>query len=149
MDRSGANVLPPHVWKRIAFYRRTLRLAHHLEDHPGEPLTLEQASAIACMERTAFSRFFKQHIGLKFSEFLRTYRVQLAIREMLNQNSSLKEIARTVGFNCVATFERQFKKETGVCPSRFRARRLRRSGVLLLSPGGAGQPQDKKPTSVC
>jgi AraC-like DNA-binding protein len=85
------------------------------------------------MERTAFSRFFRQRIGITFSEFLRAYRIELAIKRMLTSNASLKEISHSVGFSSFATFERQFKREAGVCPSAFRSRELGRIGVVAKS----------------
>jgi AraC-like DNA-binding protein len=131
MDREGKSLISRDVWIRLAYYRRTARLVEHLRLHPADPLNLEHAASLACMERTAFSRFFKRHIGLTFSDFLRAYRVSRAIREMQLRNASFEEIANAVGFNCVKTFERSFKKETGMNPSRFRARQRARRGVSV------------------
>ena len=47
-------------------------------------------------------------------------RVQRAIEAMVNTNDSLTEISLRVGFKCLTTFERQFRRELGTCPSDFR-----------------------------
>jgi len=133
MDRGNVNLVPLLVWERIRYHRRTARLARYIEEHPEEHLTLEKASEIACMERTSLSRFFRQRIGMNFSDFLSTYRIHLAIREMLKGDAYLKEIAQSVGFGCMATFERQFKRQTGKTPSRYRARELARRGLVAGS----------------
>jgi len=133
MDPVQSNLISPLVWKRIAYYRRTTRLAEYLEQHPDETITLEEASTIACMQKSSFSRFFSQHIGMTFSDFLSAYRVELAMRAMLKSNLSIKEIAYAVGFNCIATFERHFKKETGMRPSSYRTRQLANSDLLVTT----------------
>jgi len=149
-SREFTTLIPPHVWKRIAYYRRAVRLVRHLDQHPDQILTLDKASCIACMERTAFSRFFRQRIGVTFSEFLRAYRVELAMNAMLADNASLKEIARSVGFNSFATFERQFKREVGLCPSTFRSKELGRIGLVTRPPQDKNQepcPRTAKKTT--
>ena len=147
-----SSVIPSLVRTRIAFYRRTARIQLHLERHPERSLTLQEAASFACMERTAFSRFFHQRIGVTFSEFLRTFRIELAQKRMLATNASLKEIAHGVGFKSFATFERQFKKETGLCPSEFRSRELERIGVVEKANrkrnGRAGRIRQSDPTGV-
>ena len=138
METDGTNLVAPAVWRRLSYYRRTARVARFLSQHPDEPFGLERAAAIACMERTSFSRFFSKRIGLTFSEFVSAYRVELAIKEMQERNTPLKEIAHAVGFNCLKTFERSFRKKTGMNPSSFRARHLTTSGIEIESSSDAG-----------
>ena len=63
-------------------------------------------------------------IGLNYSDFIRAHRIGLAVEMMLRHHVTVKEVAYAVGFNCVATFERHFKKEIGMSSSRFRAKCL-------------------------
>ena len=108
------------VWQRLMVCNRTARLVARLDRLPFPHVTLAQAAEIACMEPTAFSRFFHHRIGVKFSEFLRAYRVSRALREMEERDAPLKEIAGRAGFRSLATFDRAVKKETGASPSQVR-----------------------------
>ena len=104
---------------------RTARLVARLEHLPFPHMTLAQAADIACMEPSAFSRFFHHRIGVKFSEFLRAYRVSRALQEMGQDDAPLKVIAGRAGFRSLATFDRAVKRETGASPSQVRHTLLR------------------------
>jgi len=136
MATGSSRSIPGAIWRRLCYFRRTRRLVRHLRARPGENLTLDGAASIAGMERTAFSRFFHREIGLTFSEFQRVYRVHLAVEHLLASNISVKELAPAVGFRCVSTFARNFRREVGMSPAHFRAR-LRR-GSLTHAASGSG-----------
>lgn len=110
------------IWLRLMYCQRTARLIMRLERLPFPYLTLTQAADIACMEPTAFSRFFHHRIGVKFSAFLRAYRISRAIREMGHDDTPLKVIAGRAGFRSLATFDRAMKREMGSNPSQVRSR---------------------------
>src|SRR5579859_47773 len=73
------NCLPARVWLAVYHNSRLTALLTHLGDHIHEPLTLAEAAAITCMQRTAFSRFFKRATGIPYREFLRAFRISPAI----------------------------------------------------------------------
>ena len=138
MATGSTRSIPGAIWRRLCYFRRTERLVRHLRAYPGENLTLDDAASIAGMEKTAFSRFFHREIGLTFSEFHRVYRIHLAVEHMLTSNISVKELAPAVGFKCVSTFARNFRKEIGMSPAHFRAR-LRRCAEPLSSSGSGNK----------
>ncbi len=117
------------VWLRLQFHDRTVRLLDYLAGRHEKPVTLGRAASAAGMERTAFSRFFRQRIGLRFSEFLRAYRVALAIREMEHHDRSVSEVAHGLGYHCVETFERDFRRMTATCPTSYRTRLYLQTGI--------------------
>jgi AraC-like DNA-binding protein len=133
MDRAEPRLIPQEVWDRIHFYERTKRLVRFLKDHPGNTLSLDDAANIANMQRSAFSRFFTRHIGVTFSGFVAAYRVEVAIKRLLQRDTSIKEIANEVGFGSITTFQRQFKKAVGMSPSEFRSQQLENRRILVES----------------
>jgi AraC-like DNA-binding protein len=108
------------VLKKLNYYSRLQRIAAYLKLHATDPLSLEQAAKIACMERTSFSRFFSQAVGVTFREFLQQWRIEIAIDLMLKSDVSLTEIAFAAGFESISSFERTFKKLTTLNPSEYR-----------------------------
>lgn len=139
MATASSEDIPGAIWRRLCYFQRTERLVRHLRATPGENLTLEDAADIAGMEKSSFSRFFHREIGTTFSEFHRVYRVHLAVEHMLTSNISVQELAQAVGYKCVTTFARNFKKEIGMSPARFRSR-LRKCTDSLPAPGPVTNP---------
>lgn len=122
-------LLDSTVWHRVEYHARASRVARFVRDHVGEPITLAQAADVACMERTSFSRYFRNRVGVRFSRFLRAYRVGVAIEEMSRRDLSLQETADLAGFGCLSSFERAFKAEMGEPPSSYRQRLLAERGL--------------------
>ena len=122
-------LIPRQIWARLGYHDRTKRLVEYLEANPTENLSLARAADVAGMERTALSRYFRQRIGLRFSDFLRAYRVALAIREMEHHDRSVSEVAHGLGYRCVKTFERDFRRITATCPSAYRTRLYRQAAI--------------------
>lgn len=67
------------------------------------------------------SQFINDEFRLNFYDFINRYRVEEA-KKMLTANTPYKilAIAYEVGFNSKATFNRVFKKHTGLTPSEFK-----------------------------
>jgi AraC-like DNA-binding protein len=122
-------LIPPNVWLRLQFHDRTVRLLDYLAGRHEKPVTLGRAAFAAGMERTAFSRYFRQRIGMPFSVFLRAFRVALAIREMETHEHSVAELTDALGYGCVKTFERDFRRLTATTPTFYRARVCGRLGI--------------------
>ncbi len=108
------------VLERINYYARARRVVEFIQAHPRCAVSLEEAASVACMERTAFSRWFSQHIGVTFSVFMRLHRIHTAVRFMTREEISVSEAAARVGYKSVSTFRRHFKCIAGLPPSRFR-----------------------------
>lgn len=120
----------PIVMKRLNFHLRLRKVLQHLEEHSSQPIHLEDAADVACMEKTAFSKFFSHSVGLSFHEFLLAWRVQKAVELMTASDCTLSEISDAVGFETLVTLERAFKRFVGCTPSKYRKRMLTRQGIL-------------------
>jgi AraC-like DNA-binding protein len=111
------------VWKRAQYYSCTRKVLEYLEKEEKSfdgSLGLREMAAIAGMERTAFSKAFKRKTGITLHEFIHAYRVSQAAMRMEASESSITDIAYTVGFDSLGTFERVFKKITGTTPRHYR-----------------------------
>lgn len=85
-------------------------------------LTLADLAKRIGLSATAVSQIINQGFGKNFNDFINEYRVD-EVKEKLQsgaaQNLNLLGIALECGFNSKATFNRAFKKITGVSPKEF------------------------------
>ncbi|MDH4099809.1 MAG: helix-turn-helix domain-containing protein [Nitrospirota bacterium] len=91
-----------------------------IEDNYNQPISLELLADKASLSLYHFSRKFKKHVGVSYSEFLGSLRVRKAKELLEDTNLSITEIGSQVGYNDLSNFERAFKKYTGQNPSTFR-----------------------------
>lgn len=69
------------------------------------------------------SQTLNAHMETTFFDFVARWRVGAAKQRLASSRASVLEIAIEVGFNSRSTFYTAFKRETGLTPSAFRARR--------------------------
>ena len=109
----------------LQYYSRLKRVKEHVDKNYSQHLSLEKAAGIAAMEKTYFSTFFREKVGITFTDWLRRIRVAKAIDLMKRGDQSISEIAFAVGFGDLRTFERAFKKYTNSTAREFRKSALR------------------------
>ena len=83
-------------------------------------ITLEEAAAVAGMNRSAFCTFFRKHTGQTFVDYLNAYRVDLACHLLEREGLSVTEACYASGFNDAAYFCRTFKRYKGIPPSKIK-----------------------------
>lgn len=94
----------------------------------GLPVSLEEVAKIAALHPQSVSRFFQQHTGMSFQEYLQTIRVGKATRKLIETNDNISNIALDVGFPSQSNFNRQFRRIHKMTPSQYRSRLKKRSG---------------------
>lgn len=92
----------------------------YIEDNYNDYITLEDIAAHVYLNKSYFSTFFKNKVGLTYREYLQNYRIQKAVELIRNSDMKVYEIAQAVGYNDSAHFIRAFKKVTGKNPGAFR-----------------------------
>ena len=120
---------PKQINERAFEYYAPLRnVRQYIEDNYAENISLKKAAQVAGMERKYFSTFFHKKVGISFKYWLIWVRIGKAISLMKVENHSITQIAFQIGFLDLRTFERAFKKCTGLTPIEFK-KKIRRSLV--------------------
>jgi len=70
-------------------------------------------------------------VGIGFKEWTNRVRVAIAIQMIAKENHSLTDVAFAVGFQDFRTFERAFKKRTGLTPREFRKTIMERLALIV------------------
>jgi AraC-like DNA-binding protein len=113
---------PPRGWLRAI---RDDRLVHALRLMHGDPsrdLGLSDLAKAAGMSRTRFAVCFKSVVGVAPLAYLRAWRMRLAQRVLREEDTSIAELAGSLGYASESAFHHAFKRVTGVAPRTFRTR---------------------------
>jgi AraC-like DNA-binding protein len=81
---------------------------------------VELLAQTAGMSRSGFAARFKTVVGQSPLDYLTQWRIYCATRLLLKGNIVLSEVARQVGYESVAAFNRVFRRETSMTPGAFR-----------------------------
>ncbi len=118
------------AWRRLSTHKQATT------DDAGDALMrrilqrLHQASPVfppqAMLARelglspSSFSRFFQQHIGRPYSQYVNDWRVQHACRRLVESDDSVTQIAFDCGFRNLANFHRRFRAAKAMTPGAYR-----------------------------
>ncbi len=95
----------------------------YIEKHYKEHINLEIVAERVVLNPVYLSFLFKKVTGVKFSEYLNSYRIQQAIDLLEHSTLRIGEIAENVGYNDARYFSEMFKKKIGVTPNEYRSKR--------------------------
>jgi len=102
-----------------ANYRVNL-IKSYIDKHCGEDISLESMADLVAMNPAYFSRFFKRHEGMHFSDYLARCRMEKAIELLQDPRNKIFEICAKVGYYGKQSFYKQFRKHTGRTPIQYR-----------------------------
>lgn len=92
-----------------------------IEENYCRDISLKDAANYIHITKNHLSYIFKKETGTNFVDYLTNYRIKKA-KELLSSapQSTIAEIAESVGFRDTGYFCKVFKKTTGFTPNRFR-----------------------------
>ncbi|MEW6453504.1 MAG: AraC family transcriptional regulator [Pseudomonadota bacterium] len=96
---------------------RALQCVH---SNPAHRWTVDDLAREAGASRTVLAERFHVYMGQAPIEYVTGWRMQLAADRIRNTSDSLSAIAADVGYESEASFNRAFKRVTGVTPGRWR-----------------------------
>lgn len=111
---------PASIERAFAYYARLQSLKVYVESNPAEHISLQTAAKVAHLEKKYFSAYFHRKIGIPFSHWLARVRIEKALQAISDTDESLTQIAASVGFKSLRSFERSFKRIAGVSPFEFK-----------------------------
>lgn len=108
-------------------YAKSLKYKHlqpiisYIEGNFYKPLCLEELASIIDVTPQHLCRLFKQVFNMRPFEYLTGYRIKKA-KELIIESlsSSIKDIARSVGYNDASYFCALFKEYEGITPLEFK-----------------------------
>jgi AraC-like DNA-binding protein len=93
----------------------------YIRNHLTESFGETELAAIAQLSPGAFSRSFRRHTGMAFSQYVNRLRINLATQLLMSDDKlSVTDICFASGFKNISNFNRQFLRQKNIPPSRFR-----------------------------
>lgn len=102
-----------------------------LRQDPARAPSARRAAALCALSPAYFSRRFKQQFGMSWSEYVRTHRLHLASRLLLESTVPIARIAADLGFATPSHFGAQFRHSFGLSPRTYRRCGVSRAGSKL------------------
>ncbi|GEP88605.1 AraC-type DNA-binding protein [Chitinophaga terrae (ex Kim and Jung 2007)] len=101
-------------------------------EHYSENITLGKIASVAHLTTYAFCKYFKKHTRKTYLEFLNEVRINAACKKIIAGNfDSIAAVAYATGYNNPITFNRVFRKVTGMSPTNY-ARQYRYEEESLM-----------------
>lgn len=97
-----------------------------LHARPADPLSCAEAASLAAMSPSHFSRVFRRIMGQSFSDYVVTYRLQVAAHLLLTTLLPVASIAFRSGFTSPSRFTALFRRRFAVTPRQYRVTHLDR-----------------------
>ncbi len=108
---------------------RLTRLLKYIEDHYSENFSLSDLAAEEDLSVPYLSNFFEKNMGIKFSQYYTSVKLNHAQADLLSTNDSIETIAVRNGFTESHSFVRSFKKQYGTLPSAYRKQRSANTSI--------------------
>ncbi|MGH9452664.1 MAG: helix-turn-helix domain-containing protein [Terriglobia bacterium] len=108
---------------------RVHEVLRHLEANYSEHLLVGRLAARVGLSRSRFEHLFKPETGTTVKAYLRRVRLLAASDLLGDWTLSVKEVAARVGYTWPSDLTRDFRKQFGMTPSRWRKDALSRGGT--------------------
>ena len=112
--------LPETASPKQNMTRKMADVCLYISENYTTPLTLDDAAHFMGVSKSYFAHLFRQYTNSTFVDFLTEVRVKRAQSLFLNPRVQIIDIAFDSGFSSLSSFNRSFKKITGLSPSKFR-----------------------------
>lgn len=106
--------------RAFLYYTRLQRIQRFVKANPEEKISLREAARVSGISEAYFSSFFHQKVGVCFKDWRAHTQVQHAICLMKTHNHTITAIGLDSGFGDLRTFERVFKRHTGLTPREYK-----------------------------
>ena len=91
-----------------------------LKRHYDEKIYIRDLAKLINMNEQYFCRFFKKSIGRSPMVYINEFRIRQAMHFLEDTDESVTEVAMECGYNNLGNFLREFHRQTGTTPLKYR-----------------------------
>jgi len=117
---TGGNHMPEQECKE-EYIRRIHKVQDYIEQHSGQPMSIEELSNAAGFSKYHFSRIFQSMLHESLAHYVNRIRMENALFLLAHRaDKNITDIAYELGFTESAVFSRAFKNYYGISPKEYR-----------------------------
>lgn len=113
MQSNPTPYLPTEKQKKIAC------AVEYISEHYTKTITNDTLAAVSGMSTVYFRKLFTGIIGISPIAYARKLRIEKAMEMLKTDYGTLSDLSQSLGYASLYDFSRDFKKHTGVSPSRY------------------------------
>lgn len=103
------------------YIRRIHKVQDYIEQHFGQPMSIEELSNAAGFSKYHFSRIFQSMLHESLAHYVNRIRMENALFLLVHRaDKNITDIAYELGFTDSAVFSRAFKNYYGISPREYR-----------------------------
>ena len=106
--------------RNYKYLERLNRVISYIQQDYKEDITLNSISSMEYLSPQYFSKFFEKHMGVNFLTYLNSTRLEHAMKDLVNTDYNITDIALHHGFANVKSFTNLFKNTYKETPSNYR-----------------------------
>lgn len=103
--------------KRVEEIKKVLS---YIKSHYDEKIYIRDLAGLINMNEQYFCRFFKRSIGRSPMVYINEFRIRQAMHYLEETDDSVTEVAMECGYNNLGNFLREFHRQTGTTPLKYR-----------------------------
>lgn len=115
----------PRQLRLSAGQQQVSRALDFIESHMGKNISLFDVARHLQVNDAYLARIFKAHTGTSLGQYIHQRKITRAKERLLAGTLTIKQIAKSLGFNDALYFSRRFQQVTGVSPTEFARRNSR------------------------
>lgn len=92
----------------------------YIQNNFRSQISLSELSSLVGMSESYFSRYFRTHQGISYSQYITGLRMNYAVSRLKTSEDSISKISEDVGYYSVSGFIKSFTKYFGAHPNQFR-----------------------------
>lgn len=100
--------------------RLLLEIAHYMQTHYKEKLSLKELGQTFHMSPKYFSVFFQKHFSRNLTDYLTSIRIECAKKMLVESDADMELISQQAGFSSSSYFIRTFRESLGLTPGQYR-----------------------------
>ena len=109
-----------HPLEHVSGNSQCAAVRHYIDLHFKEPLTLDQLSEEAHINKYYLSHIFKQEYGISPINYMISRRLEESKYLLAETDLSMSQIAQLMGFSSLSYFSQVFRNTQGVSPKEYR-----------------------------
>ncbi|MEI9886591.1 MAG: AraC family transcriptional regulator [Rhizomicrobium sp.] len=115
----GARAVAPPGRQHRLDNLRLRRVLDYIEQNCDRDISLQELADVACLSTFHFARMFSAAMGMPPARFVSRQRLENAKSMLVNGKLPLSEIALNARFSSQASFNRAFRRATGMTPGEY------------------------------